>query len=202
MILASLIISVVAAAGSATAIWVAVRGRLRVTATLQATGSYLGDDRKQPPLAKLMVNVQGRALTVESVRMEWVSPMPAPISWGWGAPTPPELGLPWGADAGIPLIAELTALLPPATKPYILDGQTQSFTVAIRLSTDEWGDGTEMSGEVRAHVTMSNRRKAYISNSVSLLFRSDLLKAQLEKARREHAMDQSSEGSSDDAAAP
>lgn len=183
MAVTALIISLISAAGSATAVVVAIRSRLKVTVTLQTSSAYAVNSQEQVPLAKVMVNVQGKALTVEDIAFEWVSPMPAPKSWGWGPPTAPELGLPWGADATLPAVAEMTAPIPPNAKCFLQDGETKPFTVCIRLYTDEWGDGTEWSGEVRAHVTMSSRKRAYVSNTTLLVFRPDILTTQIRQGR-------------------
>ena len=49
--------------------------------------------------------------------------------------------------------------------------------MCVRLHTDQWGDGTQFLGEVRANVTMSNRKNPYSSNSEKLVCRPDRLDA-------------------------
>jgi hypothetical protein len=163
-------------------VWVAVRTRLKVTVTLEPSTFYVPQATEQIPLAKVLVNAQGKALTVEDIAFEWVSPMPRPESWGWGPPSALELGLPPDA-AAIPAVAEITSPIPPHQAYFLRDGETKSFTACIRLHTD-WGDGTEWSGHIRAHVRMSNRTKSYVSNTGILVFRPELLKAQI-AARRD-----------------
>jgi hypothetical protein len=73
-------------------VWVAFRTRLKVTVTLQTGSAYAVNSQEQVPLAKILVNSQGKALTVENIAFEWVSPMPRPESWGVGTSDCPRVG--------------------------------------------------------------------------------------------------------------
>ena len=124
------------------------------------------------PLANVSVNCQGRTLTVEDISLEWISPLPRPESWGWGAPSLLELGLPQEL-VGSPLIADMVAPLPPQVPYFLQDGQTKEFTVSLHVD-QAWGVGTEWGAELCAHVRMSNRAKAYLSNPTTVLLRPEV----------------------------
>jgi hypothetical protein len=144
--LVALIISLASAATTAViGVWVAFRTRLKVTITLNVASMATGSE--QVPLARILVNSQGKALTVEDISFEWVSPLPRPESWGWGAPSVQELGLP-PEVADMPLMADFLAPIPPAAPYYLQDGETKPFTACIRTHS-QWGDGTECAGQVR-----------------------------------------------------
>ena len=155
----------------AVAAWALYRGRLKVRVTLNTASLASGSGTF--PLAKVSVNCQGRTLTVEDISMEWISPQPRPASWGWGAPSIIELGLPKEL-AETPVIAEMVAPLPPQAPYYLQDGETKEFTVSVRVG-QPWGNGTEWGAELRAHVRMSNRKQAYVSNPTTILLRPEVL---------------------------
>ena len=158
-IVASFVVSFLSLALASYAVF---RGRHRVSVALQSVGTWTAGVGSVP-VARVAVTSIGRAMSIEGVVLEWVTPLPAP-SFQYGNVQPPALPL---ELSRVPYPGEeMMPTFDPISGGYLLsDGERKSFFFQVTIN----GAWSEPSFQLRATVKMAHRNKLFVSDPAAFL---------------------------------